>query len=150
MKLPENVSEAFAIHDFLELQGWLAQGGNIDWRDDSQRSLLYRAVESRDLEMAGWLLKNGADANLPDEWGVTPLHLAAKNSDKAAVELLLGHKAEVNAKTHFMETAMMYSMYNGLPVCDYETPYDFSAQEDVRDLIARAGGKSGRVRMEHS
>jgi hypothetical protein len=44
----------------------------------------------------------------------------------------------------------MYSMYNGLPECDCETPYDFSTRDDIKDLIARAGGKSGRVRVDHS
>ncbi|XP_029939550.1 cyclin-dependent kinase 4 inhibitor C [Salarias fasciatus] len=43
------------------------------------------------------LLDHGADANLVDEWGNLPLHLAAKEGHLEVIELLIHHTADPGA-----------------------------------------------------
>lgn len=45
------------------------------------------------------LLKAGADTNMGDSYGKTPLHVAAERGDVALVELLLEHGANIHAAT---------------------------------------------------
>ena len=56
--------------------------------------------------VASELLAHGADPNLPDHNGRTPLHHAVENGTDPAVELLLGNGANVNAADHDLVTPL--------------------------------------------
>lgn len=61
------------------------------------RTALFDAVRDADSEMVGFLLENGANPNVQDFVGYTPLSYAASTSDIEKVRLLLDHGAEINA-----------------------------------------------------
>ena len=47
--------------------------------------------------MVQFLLRNGADANIPDKKGLTPLHMAVFSNDNDIVKLLLKGGADIHA-----------------------------------------------------
>lgn len=61
-------------------------------------TLLHRAANQGQLDVARFLIDHGADVGARDEMGRTPLHRAAGNGHRAMVELLLANKADANAK----------------------------------------------------
>ncbi len=52
----------------------------------------------RPVETVKLLISHGADVNAQNIWGDTPLHLAARRGDKAAVRFLLSNGADPFAK----------------------------------------------------
>jgi ankyrin repeat protein len=79
----------------------LAEGANVNAKDDHGHTPLYTAAGQGHKEMVAFLIEHGAEVNShPDDgsWrGETPLFKAAKNNHKAVVELLLAKGADVNA-----------------------------------------------------
>lgn len=114
--LSENTSKS-------HLEALLAQGANINARDEFGRTPLYYAAghdfDGRDdvfLEIVELLLDKGADVNPKQEitprsnkypWSevTTPLHIAAFNSHKM-VELLIRYGADVNARNFREQTPL--------------------------------------------
>ena len=68
---------------------------------------LFQAVASGSApqEVEG-LLANGANANVEDAYGNTPLHVAATHGYKDIAELLIAHGADVNAHPRDTETPL--------------------------------------------
>ncbi len=60
---------------------------------------LLTAAKEGDLARVRECLARGAEVNVRDESGETPLHLAARSGRTAMVEVLLSHGADVNAET---------------------------------------------------
>ena len=78
-------------------------------------------------EFAELLFIEGADVHAKEDYGFTPLHLAALGSRKEVVELLIAKGADVNAKD------------------DYgTTPLDLPDDEEIADLLRKHGGKTGK------
>lgn len=66
-------------------------------------------------EVKVWLNK-GADANILDERGETPLMLAVRFDDNVeVVRLLLRARAKTYLRSPYGETALMLAVYNGFP-----------------------------------
>lgn len=66
----------------------------------NKTSLLYQAVERNVVKQIEFLIKNGADVNLADDHGNTPLHRAAKANNIEVVKLLLAANANVELRAH--------------------------------------------------
>ncbi len=62
-----------------------------------KKEQLHLAVQDNDLGRVRELVEAGADPNLFDDLGKTPLHYACKNENFAIAEYLIEHGAEVNA-----------------------------------------------------
>lgn len=78
------------------LEVLLKRGANINTQDSKGRSLLHLAISNEDVPSTEVLLQNhhyGLDADLRDEKGYTPLHLATKENHLWAVRLLVRHSA---------------------------------------------------------
>ena len=60
---------------------------------------LNRAISEQDWNLVFDLINSGADVNVKDVPGMTPLHLAARENEPNVVELLLKKGADANALT---------------------------------------------------
>ncbi|XP_013407385.1 tankyrase-2 [Lingula anatina] len=77
------------------------------------KTALFYAVCYGRLDIAKALLHNGADPDLPEDRGNTPLHEAVEKADIYMVHLLLSHKADVNAQNQRKQTALSLSSLYG-------------------------------------
>ncbi|OMJ65859.1 hypothetical protein SteCoe_37517 [Stentor coeruleus] len=76
-------------------------------------TLLANSTKYGQTELCQYLLTQGADPNLSNIIGETPLHIAVDNSDFDLAELLLQHKAEPNCMTIDGETPLHHSAFIG-------------------------------------
>lgn len=97
-------SQAF---DCVEL---LLRKGNADPNigDFDKRTALHAAVgkAARSYDIIEILVSYGAEVNAKDQYGYTPLHMAALNELSQCVEVLIYHGADVTAKSKFGMTAL--------------------------------------------
>ena len=68
----------------------------IEQRDISNCTALFKAVANGDYDCSFALLNRGADANTRDEHGHTALEVAVTRGDPEIVEMLIRHNASVN------------------------------------------------------
>jgi ankyrin repeat protein len=87
---------------------------------------IHRAAVTGNIEAFKQHLAAGADVNVKDNLGMTPLSDASRNGHREIVELLITNGADVNVKT------------------DYgRTPLDLASGETA-DLLRKHGGKTGK------
>jgi uncharacterized protein len=98
-------------HDRIEqVKSFLAQNVKINAIDQNNGTLIHRAVASRSMDSLKLLLSLGADVNLRNKEGRTPLMAA---STPQLIELLLAAGADINAKDNEGKTALMGAAYSG-------------------------------------
>jgi ankyrin repeat protein len=79
---------------------------DIQIYDEARCTPLWCAAECRNLDAAQLLIMYGADPNIPDFHGITPLNNAISQRDKAMVELLLNqHNLEIPSHVRWEERA---------------------------------------------
>ena len=96
---------------------------------EADRALL-DAAKKGNIETVKQHLADGADVNVKDKVGGTPLHLAAFNGHKEIVELLIANGADVNAKSDDVG----------------RTPLDLAIHfkhPETTALLRKHGGKTG-------
>ena len=95
---PEEIQRACRLGDVESLKSFLTEHPlYLNIVDQKLRwSPLYRTVICGHIEATEFLLELGADPNLRNNLGETPLHQAADNSQAKIVKLLLNHKADSN------------------------------------------------------
>lgn len=79
---------------------------------DIQRNLIW-ALEKGNLYEVSRLLNKGADPNIPNPEGYTPLMMAAQLHNAKLAELLMDAGANIHARNRFGETAIMLASYHG-------------------------------------
>lgn len=108
--IADGVFSAFKKRDFSKLKYLFDRGVYVDMFDlNLGESLLTKSVAQNDLEMATFLLKNGADPNFrmrnSDSGQTYPILAAAGAAHIEAVSLLIRHGADINATgTYSYET----------------------------------------------
>ena len=83
------------IQPFLDIANILFENAlNVD----KQLLLEYRLHRfHEDLDVIDWLMKNGADANLPNGNGFTPLHQAVHDGYYKTVRVMARNRASINS-----------------------------------------------------
>lgn len=116
--------------------------GSVTARDPLGLTALHDAADRCDLEAMKQLIQKGAEVNAtirsnesdsPD-WGNTPLHYAARGGHKAAIELLLEHGADINAKNDRGATPL-YRAIASAAIVDYLVKR--GATVDAKDNLGR-------------
>jgi ankyrin repeat protein len=74
---------------------------------------LHCAVFNGHMEIVNLLLEKGADVNLKDNFGTTPLKSAALNGHMRIVKLLLEKGADVNLTDKYDKTPLHWAVFNG-------------------------------------
>lgn len=85
----------------------LKQRVNLNEREGDGATPLAWAATRANAEIAGMLLKAGADPNLTNELGIGPLAIAIANGSLDIVSQLLAHTADPNAARENGETPLM-------------------------------------------
>jgi ankyrin repeat protein len=107
--------EAVDKKNGTEIVDMLAQPGStlINSRDlATNRTALHIVVERRDLTWLNFLLARGADPNLADNKGVTPLLLACRIGFLDAVDALVKKGARVDEGNSTGETPLMSAVHS--------------------------------------
>eukprot|EP00741_Cyanophora_paradoxa_P021290 tig00021348_g20550.t1 len=82
---------------------------SLDIQDWDARAPIHLAAEYGHAGMMTWMLKQGADKNVPDKWGVTPLHEACKHDHVEIALALLEAGADMAAKDSNAKTPLEYA-----------------------------------------
>ena len=105
-----------AANDNLEAAAILVEhGAKIDTRDtvNNDTALMYGVGDGK-AKVAEYLLIKGANPNLTDKQGFTPLHIAASRNDIDLVRSLLAHGASIDARTSgHGRTALLIAAMSG-------------------------------------
>jgi cytohesin len=140
---------------------------NLLRKHGGKHGTIHGAVGGGDVEAVKECLAAGADVNVKDKRGFTPLHWASISGHKEAVELLIDNGADVNAMRGGGGTPLSYAaswgheeivellIANGADVnvkdAFSETPLDVATHPDnpnasaeTADLLRKHGGKRGR------
>jgi ankyrin repeat protein len=110
-----NFLKAVRDRDVLKAKSFIDKPGStlINTRDlDDGETALLIAVRRRDTPWMGFLLQNGADPNLADRQGNTPLLEAASGSFSEGVRLMLAGRARVDLANSRGETALIKAVHN--------------------------------------
>jgi hypothetical protein len=102
MHTPEDVREATIAGELEKVASHLDRcPGLVHSKDDDghKRALIHWAAANGRCAIIELLLAKGADIQVADSIGSTPLHIAASCGEAKAVELLLQNGADANART---------------------------------------------------
>ena len=114
---------------------YLADGVDINLKDEFGYTPLHKAINSRYLGMVDILVAEGADVNAKNNYGSTPLHMAVSEHWGDAIELLIDNGGNINAKNNTGETPLDYTQVISIDVW----------KEEVISLIRKHGGKHGTI-----
>lgn len=96
-----------------EAEKYLADPGSviINTRDTTTgQTALHLVVERRDSQWLGYLLQKGANSNLADKKGITPLMLATQLNFLDGIDWLVTKKAQVDQTGRSGETALILAV----------------------------------------
>jgi ankyrin repeat protein len=111
---PLHLASALGFRSIAELL--LKNGADVNATDNSGRTPLFSALQSKDLEMAKFLIANKADVNVQSKNG-TPLFVAISLKLPDMVQLLVQSGANIEAKNEALSyygfTPLGFAAYNG-------------------------------------
>jgi ankyrin repeat protein len=100
----------------------LVHAADINLQDKDGQTALYTACINRQVALAGFLLRAGANPYVANRSGDTPLHAAVFRGTEDLVRLLLQHDADVNIANRHHQTPYDIAKA-GSPIRDLLTPY---------------------------
>ncbi|WP_347292251.1 ankyrin repeat domain-containing protein, partial [uncultured Brachyspira sp.] len=115
---------AAAINDYDMVKFLVEKGADVNAKTHFEYSsvvtplllsLDYEHIESRydeNSSVAEYLINNGADINVTNEDGETPLMYASKVHNIKVIELLIQKGADINAFDNYGNTALIYGVNN--------------------------------------
>jgi len=106
----EEFVQALDTHQTSLIDRYFREKNDPNARAASDRSLLFTAVLREDRILAERLLDAGANADLTDDAGVTPLMVGAMHGDLETVRALIGHLTDVATKDRAGHSALYYAV----------------------------------------
>ena len=111
---PVNIHRAAQAGDLAQVQELLKGSPDLlGALGDGGQTPLHFAVRARELDVAQFLLDQGADTEAFGDHHETPMHVAARILRPQAIELLLAHGADVNAQSKLGYTPLHLACYFG-------------------------------------
>jgi len=120
--------------DLARVYSLLMEGYNPNASDATQRSYLSLAVEFKDKKMVELLLEHGADPNLADNGGYTPLHLSVV-SIPSITTTLIEAGSNVDAQTLKGDTALHLATTNSTDMEILMVLLDAGAEIDIANSL---------------
>jgi len=106
----KNIPRAVKANDVGKVRQLLSDGASPNQTDeDGATTGMHIAASTGNLQIMAILYKAGADINVRDNVGDSPLDLAAEHRQLEAVKLLLEMKARVNDQDKNGMTALMFA-----------------------------------------
>ena len=91
----------------------LEKGADINCRDRSGRTPLFRAVSDGNKKIARLLLDKGADIDVEDGSARTPLFRAVEQNDSDMASILLEHGAKTTCQNSYGQSLLSLAVRNG-------------------------------------
>ncbi len=85
-------SDKISENQVEKIKELFVKGASIDLPDKDGKTLLMKAIEKDNLDLALFLYEHGASTNIEDHSGSTPLHLAVERNNIEFIRLLKGNK----------------------------------------------------------
>ena len=85
----------------------------LDLKDVSSKTALVHSIISENKLLCRILFSNGADIELQDKHGLSPLHYACMSQDTSVVDALVDCGVDINSKDHVGDPAIVYAAANG-------------------------------------
>src|SRR5215472_9881530 len=102
--------QALDTHRTALIDRYFSEHQDPNARAANDRSLLFASVLRDERDVAHRLLNSGANADLADNAGVTPLMVAAMHGDLEMVRVLIGHVSDIAAKDGAGHSALFYAV----------------------------------------
>jgi serine/threonine-protein phosphatase 6 regulatory ankyrin repeat subunit B len=145
------VMRAIKLSDELQVQQLLDDDENDDYSGKqpllSKWPLVFKALQSAVItgcqKIVTILLSKGADANMPDDYGTTPLHLATHHRKYGVQKLLLDHGVNIEAANCRGWRALHYAAQN-------ENALDMIQSLVEKGANIEAEGEEGRRALHYA
>uniref|UniRef100_A0A2N9IHY9 MSP domain-containing protein n=1 Tax=Fagus sylvatica TaxID=28930 RepID=A0A2N9IHY9_FAGSY len=99
LHLGDVLHRAARVDDIHGMKTCLAEGANVNGRDQNGWTPLHRAAFKGRIESVKLLLNHGAQVDVVDDAGYTPLHCAIERGHVQVALLLISHGAKANVKS---------------------------------------------------
>ena len=109
--LPKDFTELLAANDLNTLKAALSQcePNAYDRYAFNKPALSFYDIP---VELMAWLLEQGADINVKDEYGRTPLHYHAQVNNTVQLAFLLAQGADIHAQDTYGNTPLHFAEYH--------------------------------------
>lgn len=134
--LDKGVKQAVQQSDVAMLENWMANGGDINNKDEQGNSLLFLASKIGDKPTLKYLLSKKPKVNYQNKAGATALMIAAKYGHAHVIEMLLDKGADPTIKNNDGVTAAQFAL-----VYDH-TELFYKLQEA---MLAYSDGHDGKI-----
>jgi ankyrin repeat protein len=130
-----DIADAVMNQDPSAVRALLAKKTDVNAPQADGTTALHWAARWDELEMAGLLIRAGADASIANHDGATPMFLASQNGSAAMIEQVLKAGANVNAPVlAHGETALMMASRSG-SVDAVKVLLEHGAQVNAKDTL---------------
>ena len=102
------LTNAALVGDLDRVRELLAQGHNINERDECNATPLHLAVANGDIELVCYLVEQGADLDAKAGGEYTPLFYSFLRSRFEIFEILLSHGADASARDEYGHTVLHF------------------------------------------
>lgn len=130
---PKDLSNAAAGQDLEAVRVALAEGPNVDRRNQYGTAPLHSAAQNGNVEIAKLLLDAGASVRVTNDRKQTPLHVAAGWGHVKVAELLLAKGADPNAEDEQGETPLHSAAVHGRAAYSIPLLIRHGAKVDTRN-----------------